>query len=210
MRHSTPLPYNRRIEFQSTHPLRGATRSTSSATARTLYQDFNPRTPCGVRHRRGPHHTGKEKFQSTHPLRGATASVTAGFIGIGNFNPRTPCGVRPHRLKVFACNRRFQSTHPSRGATSYACGFGTNHYISIHAPLAGCDPISAATQAALNEISIHAPLAGCDSSSTIALSRTNISIHAPLAGCDTGMWRTPGIARKFQSTHPSRGATKVL
>ena len=39
------LKYNR---FQSTHPLRGATRQ-----GRARYpprQDFNPRTPCGVRH----------------------------------------------------------------------------------------------------------------------------------------------------------------
>ena len=55
-------------------------------------------------------------FQSTHPLRGATIGVTSLFTGI-----------------------LFQSTHPLRGATCYYCWLCNCSYISIHAPLAGCD-----------------------------------------------------------------------
>ena len=64
-----------RCTFQSTHPLRGATRQTRS-------------------------HATSMRFQSTHPLRGATRPrrYTAGAIS--HFNPRTPCGVRPQNIII--------------------------------------------------------------------------------------------------------------
>ena len=80
-------------KFQSTHPLRGATRH-----VRGLYAhrpDFNPRTPCGVRQGIDDGTRGAHAFQSTHPLRGATGCVGAYFNRLQHFNPRTPCGVRP-------------------------------------------------------------------------------------------------------------------
>ena len=123
-------------QFQSTHPLRGATTWIGVGLAESLISihaplagcdsrsrcrpkqagNFNPRTPCGVRHSQYFSHTVRTKFQSTHPLRGATLkckllcclfkfqsthplrgatlnhSVSPPFVG--NFNPRTPCGVR--------------------------------------------------------------------------------------------------------------------
>ena len=79
-------------------------------------------------------------------------------------------------------------------------------WISIHAPLAGCDakqqeyaaaltefqsthPLRGATETTTSKftcrsISIHAPLAGCDGKALRANSGPKISIHAPLAGCD--------------------------
>ena len=102
-------------EFQSTHPLRGATFSSVWQLRRIF------------------------RFQSTHPLRGATnvyghlerefaISIHAPLAGCDHggdkyriadtdFNPRTPCGVR----------RRFHVGEIAR------------MNISIHAPLAGCD-----------------------------------------------------------------------
>ena len=56
-------------------------------------------------------------------------------------------------------------------------------YISIHAPLAGCDRLQAAGWRE-GGISIHAPLAGCDSPPAHGALFVDISIHAPLAGCD--------------------------
>ena len=126
-------------------------------------------------------------------------------------------------------SRWFQSTHPSRGATFL---FGVHRVlrdVSIHAPLAGCD------QSLLHiyqefQVSIHAPLAGCDFRKLDHRAARQVSIHAPLAGCDGRRRstisrirrfnpRTPrGVRRgslpvynfevKFQSTHPSRGATE--
>ena len=102
-------------EFQSTHPLRGATvqgdhghgggmisihaplagcdHTTGRRTSCSTH--FNPRTPCGVRPLTDPQQLQARKFQSTHPLRGAT--FTGGAIFLFAF--------------------KFQSTHPLRGAT---------------------------------------------------------------------------------------------
>ena len=151
-------------------------------------------------------HSRESKFQSTHPLRGATQPRAVGQARL-DFNPRTPCGVR----------------HPAGKVIRFT------HFISIHAPLAGCDEAAKAEQAQ-QAISIHAPLAGCDNKVVSDPSLTVISIHAPLAGCDRGQQgagqplknfnpRTPcGVRRgsllaanggraAFQSTHPLRGAT---
>ncbi len=79
--------------FQSTHPLRGATRAVRPDAC--TREDFNPRTPCGVRRQPRRRSCTTTGFQSTHPLRGATPSMSEVTI-----------------------TQRFQSTHPLRGATS--------------------------------------------------------------------------------------------
>ena len=126
------------------------------------YHDFNPRTPCGVRPGRTVTVSGFVLFQSTHPLRGATGSLHPVYLYTYDFNPRTPCGVRLGGTIA-----------PPKGL-----------YISIHAPLAGCD-------------------AKFDS----RLQNHGISIHAPLAGCDDDGNITARELSTFQSTHPLRGAT---
>ena len=110
------------VEFQSTHPLRGATGPSGSA--------------------------GRSRsFQSTHPLRGATPcdrllknaaqiSIHAPLAGcdwvvnwvtsLGNyFNPRTPCGVRLQIAKILDVSISISIHAPLAGC--------------VHAPLAGCD-----------------------------------------------------------------------
>ena len=169
--------------FQSTRPLRGATERKlcvvltviisihaplAGRDRQDVYGDharrnFNPRAPCGARpaiprssvsialfqstrplrgatmlvrlqqHRR-------PQFQSTHPLRGATSASTYLSLVDVHFNPRTPCGVRPNAAKEFS----------------------EYEYISIHAPLAGCDRRMPCSRQRRMVISIHAPLAGCD------------------------------------------------
>ena len=59
-------------KFQSTRPVRGATRASSSAWHRRRY--FNPRAPCGAR----PVLT-RQRGQGKH------------------FNPRAPCGARQQK-----------------------------------------------------------------------------------------------------------------
>ena len=169
--------------FQSTHPLRGATRPTRVMLP-FVRRNFNPRTPCGVRRRLYNNPWAVFKFQSTHPLRGATAGSDA----------------RPGTVDI--------SIHaPLAGCDSVDQRHGLGAAISIHAPLAGCDTVSilfmprvtyfnprtpcgvrpAAHQhhRGNRRISIHAPLAGCDWLQPDWVFDTNISIHAPLAGCDT-------------------------
>ena len=123
-------------------------------------QDFDPRTPCGVR-------------------QGSSIAITAR----GHFNPRTPCGVRRDSASGNLTRIGFQSTHPMRGATGYYYVIANPGTISIHAPLAGCDEIFQ-THRFLLFISIHAPLAGCDLHTANTRAERVISIHAPLAGCD--------------------------
>ena len=79
--------------------------------------NFNPRTPCGVRHKIDKENSRRGGFQSTHPLRGATGAAVVDIIAKTNFNPRTPCGVRHCKAGTAHGYGRFQSTHPLRGAT---------------------------------------------------------------------------------------------
>ena len=102
--------------------------------------NFNPRTPCGVR----PDPAGVP-----HP--GETISIHA---------PRAGCDTerqQDSREKIL-----FQSTHPVRGATIPYMTSLTGKDISIHAPRAGCDRRPAHRRRQTG-ISIHAPRAGCDS-----------------------------------------------
>ncbi len=170
---------------------------------------FNPRTPCGVRHKILKSDKLKQLFQSTHSLRSATAwlqwdnsqapvSIHAllaecdrppcrGKYRQQGFNPRTPCGVRPGPAFFPSYYLRFQSTHSLRSAT---------------------DPDDMATF--LREVSIHALLAECDKWAFGLISavccfnpRTPCGvrhvINRPLAG-----------TVRFQSTHSLRSATLLL
>ena len=125
--------------FQSTHPLRDATRGTEVYTG--LMINFNPRTPYGMRPRclftpkfhsidfnpRTPYgmRLGKSKklenilwiFQSTHPLRDATYGIILNDDLQKNFNPRTPYGMRRSKIEHNITKYKFQSTHPLRDAT---------------------------------------------------------------------------------------------
>ena len=145
-------------------------------------------------------------FQSTHPLRGATAVVSC-----------------------FITDTGFQSTHPLRGATEREERLNALRAISIHAPLAGCDPVLSDLRrrqfdfnprtpcgvrlkkeedaAAYEAFQSTHPLRGATSFSWSLSCSHLISIHAPLAGCDVEhtYYRTDEYT--FQSTHPLRGAT---
>ena len=192
--------------FQSTHPMRGATRYGHRLHHEPA--DFNPRTPCGVRPLRAHRLGVAMEFQSTHPLRGATCgdqkvcagrriSIHAPLAGCDwqsrvkvmssrNFNPRTPCGVRLLVVHSLGLVVDFNPRTPC-GVRPF-CSLSTKRRskISIHAPLAGCDHIRRC-MAMETVISIHAPLAGCDRCAAgLTQAALAISIHAPLAGCD---WR---------------------
>ncbi len=118
--------------------MRGAT--LHSLNSLNLLQNFNPRTPCGVRLACRKTLDQGRLFQSTHPMRGATACRL---------------GSNPSR-------RIFQSTHPMRGATFGRPVAFLDLGISIHAPHAGCDKGARYGASRASGISIHAPHAGCD------------------------------------------------
>ena len=125
------------IEFQFTHPGRGATMSPQpvrsmpgvsihapregcdtifNASTITL-QSFNSRTPGGVRPLLGGVLGYFGQFQFTHPGRGATLIT----------------------LQVVLATQMFQFTHPGRGATYTGQKRRDSTAVSIHAPREGCD-----------------------------------------------------------------------
>ena len=123
--------------FQSTHPMRGATVGKSPGRrcfpisihaphagcdqlqgfVLHVWVNFNPRTPCGVRHSRVWYPISVLKISIHAPHAGCDCTLLAGPPRFPHFNPRTPCGVR---LSI-----------RSIGIKTYS--------ISIHAPHAGCD-----------------------------------------------------------------------
>ena len=146
--------------FQSTHPLRGATAPV--CIYQHSWRKISIHAPLAGCDNKNPSIQERyHRFQSTHTLRGATALGRVADPDQIDFNPRTPCGVRRVTLPV--------------------------------------DDI-------LPYISIHAPLAGCDLNLIVQPSKIVISIHAPLAGCDQSCF-SGGTTSEFQSTHPLRGAT---
>ena len=194
--------------------------------------EFNPRTPCGVRHGGPPPdfvhkiisihapHAGCDRhatyseirskqisihaphagcdllarrplalisgFQSTHPMRGATPARRAAFPSHRDFNPRTPCGVRPALFFVFA---------------DIALDFNPRTPCGVR-------PVKDRPIDKIDEISIHAPHAGCDPSAVrTANVSTDFNPRTPCGVRHPEYRRLAVFSRKFQSTHPMRGAT---
>ena len=171
-----------------------------------LCKDFNPRTPCGVRHGDGDRHG--------HPA---------------DFNPRTPCGVRR------AGRPRWQvQAHISIHAPRAGCDLTQSHHQHRHRHFnprtpCGVRPSVRTRCSRCRRISIHAPRAGCDNRMMLCGSSwLNFNPRTPcgvrplrFAAAGTTLYfnpRTPCGVRLntsttvvdgeiFQSTHPVRGAT---
>ena len=148
-------------------------------------------------------------------------SIHAPIVGCdpeGN-NTKVPVGI-------------FQSTHPSWGATLAVKGCPTAFH-SYFNPRThrGVRHSGFFNAIMVDNISIHAPIVGCDAGIELPDPSKPISIHAPIVGCDGGRQgkakhndnfnpRTHrGVRRhiqhllnticRFQSTHPSWGATTM-
>ena len=201
----TPPPPDGGITISIHAPLAGC--DAGHGRSKHRRGDFNPRTPCGVRHLYTSCRRWPRIFQSTPPWRGATAGSAArdgpdGEISIHaplagcdsiyahksrsttHFNPRTPCGVRrrPHT--------------PTQLRT----------YFNPRTPC-GVRPCAISSKAVADLISIHAPLAGCDQ--TAESDDLGPGYFNPRTPCGVRpAWPgRPHRWRRFQSTHPLRGAT---
>ena len=175
-RHRQPL----RI---SIHAPRAGCDVRSDAYARS-HQDFNPRTPCGVRLDPARISCFCANFNPRTPC-GVRPHQSTTAHKMGDFNPRTPCGVRLIVSKVDTGGEPFQSTYPVRGATAghsrrwKPCRFQSTY------------PVRGATRNTCNR-----------------LQGVRISIHVPRAGCDYASGdRSLTVKQTFQSTYPVRGAT---
>ena len=171
--------------FQSTLPMRGATKSSIFICLTSLISIHAPHAGSDG------WHTGNKRV----PV---------------HFNPRSPCGERPAHRGYLSISSIFQSTLPMRGATIDWEAVIKCAGISIHAPHAGSDahedgpgqswqdfnprsPCGERPKYKKNiydaiVISIHAPHAGSDlSRDTWRLDTFKISIHAPHAGSDQSL-----------------------
>ena len=168
--------------FQSTHPLRGATRAIQRCPTLTPISIHAPLAGCDDV---GRNDESQHPISIHAPLAGCDSSKARSASSKLNFNPRTPCGVRLQKRSSPRQPARFQSTHPLRGATKQEPPEPKPFYISIHAPLAGCDRPS---EAALRAAAYFNPRTPCGVRPSGALSLSHLS-------------------SEFQSTHPLRGAT---
>ena len=193
------------LQFQSTLPLRGATRWKNSTTCRLSISIHAPLT--GSDYRYAAKIVALQQFQSTLPLRGATPAKPDAEGMVEYFNPRSPYGER--RVS---------------GATG-----GAWFVISIHAPLTGSDdsirlkfvykyqfqstlPLRGATHDREKddmtyEFQSTLPLRGATQNVGSQEYPIWISIHAPLTGSDVQLISCKAIQFGFQSTLPLRGAT---
>ena len=127
---------------------------------------------------------GVRKFQFTHPGRGATREFVAG-MRILKFQFTHP-GRGATKCWQASLDRRsrFQFTHPGRGATTRFDAVRPPAGVSIHAPREGCDKPGKNWKASLESFNSRTP-------GGVRLLYEYLD-HRP---------------KKFQFTHPGRGAT---
>ena len=167
--------------------------------------NFNPRTPCGVRLQQQENQRLRDeisihaplagcdlppawRFQSRHdisihaPLAGCDARQILLCLSPEDFNPRTPCGV----------------------ASS-----GHSRFISIHAPLAGCDGGAGRIVWRTGNFNPRTP---CGVRLPVEMECCHWNNFNPRTPCGVRLRISinNSLFRRFQSTHPLRGATIVL
>ena len=238
------------LPFQSTLPVWGATKIFTSRTKfkeisihaprvgsddrpphlHHLPRDFNPRSPCGERHRRISLGKGTRKFQSTLPVWGATHQQSQKTQGrnISIHAPRV--GSDLSDISANSGTGKFQSTLPVWGATKGAgfemlqsadfnprspCGerHGERRRNIVARKFQSTLPVWGATlcfsmRTIVGGISIHAPRVGSDASSSgFMLLPPYFNPRSPCGERRQGKAETRGTI-KFQSTLPVWGATR--
>ena len=169
------------LRFQSTRPMRGATRRRVKALLYRIVSIHAPHAgrdrilcPCHKGFRVSIHapHAGRDLVYVLEALAHLDVSIHAPHAGRdpmamiscalrSSFNPRAPCGARLARVGVMMGSMPFQSTRPMRGATAALTFEG------YHAAFQSTRPMRGATSGGElggvpRTVSIHAPHAGRD------------------------------------------------
>ena len=206
VRHSRRMDRHCKSEFQSTHPLRGAT--TYTGTFSGPASNFNPRTPCGVRPHRVLRPTRNFLISIHAPLAGCDSRMMSSITSGMPFQSTHPLRGATLKGKRFVTMAEFQSTHPLRGATTVKHGKIPLDDISIHAPLAGCD--GAAGPHEPNRLDFN-PRTPCGVRRHCRRDGQRAAGHFnPRTPCGVRHCLRQCCNRRcsFQSTHPLRGATR--
>ena len=194
------------LRFQSTLPLRGATRLTETVDDEVKpFQSTLPLRGATSSFLITPRSC---RFQSTLPLRGATRTRYEGRPSVRYFNPHSPCGERPSPFhtpistwdfnphspcgerpsetnKLTAQNLIFQSTLPLRGATkSRARRCACRPYFNPHSPCGERRNVTDSADPSPVQFQSTLPLRGATGIVTVDTHGETISIHTPLAGSD--------------------------
>ena len=148
-----------------------------------IYTHFNPRAPCGARHRYDSW-TVRRNISIHVPRAGHDQCYRCSDPGGKDFNPRAPCGARPEDNPEIWEDLKFQSTCPVRGTTTFVNKRASILKISIHVPRAGHDKLSSFFHCIILYFNPRAPCGARPVWATIAPLRGRISIHVPRAGHD--------------------------
>ena len=146
-------------EFQSTRPIRGATRPKMPIAP--PISNFNPRAPYGARHHLYRTLHPCQQFQSTRPIRGATKPGPPTHPS-GDISIHAPHTGRDRAKQKQKTREQFQSTRPIRGATAGMMPAGIKiPNFNPRAPY-GARLDSGPRIHSVSRISIHAPHTGRD------------------------------------------------
>ncbi len=250
VRHAHASNSKRAVLFQSTHPARGATSARSAEAGHfkfisihapregcdfchrhvaTLRNDFNPRTPRGVRPRGAKKRQELIRFQSTHPARGATRPLLwkRQMADISIHAPREgcdpPCSSLPSdgRISIHApregCDlkgwevrddlRDFNPRTP-RGVRQYRMAFLRKLQDFNPRTPRGVRPFGKLDDAMQKIFQSTHPARGATTEFLIQLTRLVFQSTHPARGATPTRFSTQP-PKPFQSTHPARGATAV-
>ena len=106
------------MEFQSTHPVWGATSDPANTGKGDAISIHAPRVGCDLSMR--PSNSLYAVISIHAPRVGCDQQTARLTTRCGDFNPRTPCGVRLLQNLRIREENVFQSTHPVWGATGDA------------------------------------------------------------------------------------------
>ena len=141
------------------------------------------------------------------PLTGCDARGRESLSGNIHFNPRTPYGMRRRLSSFLFPSAYFNPRTPYGMRLSHDGEEEAVEFISIHAPLTGCDAESGYSQINWFQFQSTHPLRDATELYSDVPDPGAISIHAPLTGCDLVVAILQLLIIKFQSTHPLRDAT---
>ena len=215
-------------QFQSTLPVREATRCSAIRTPLNIFQSTLPAREATIG---GGVCWPKREFQSTLPAREATAERKSAAFSAVHFNPRFPQGKRRVVDVSRCCDVYFNPRFP-QGERLFEILFSASaSAISIHASRKGSDHLVSFSVFEFTVISIHASRKGSDPAAFPAQNfagyfnprfpqgkrlnriiynnmQIKISIHASREGSDLMSFSSSRCSSIFQSTLPAREATK--
>ena len=170
------------IEFQSAHPVRGATAVPAWWQLHTAISIHAPRAGCDMAGAgaldiaaqfQSTHPVrgatmdkaaaaGNNEFQSTRPVWGATPSYKPHYVwSYEDFNPRAPCGARPLLLAISLASCNFNPRAPCGARPRRGNCPCCKQYFNPRAPC-GARLQPRLCVFCVWDISIHAPRVGRD------------------------------------------------